>query len=222
MLKFNEHDHKYTWNGKTVLSVTQILSSIGVRSSEDSFWNSISGSEFIKDNRASAFGTEFHSIAEYTLKDCLGKYDPAFEPWVNGLNKFFEDYSDLVTYNFHCQSKINTVSDYKPGFGYDFIEMPLYSRRGYAGTPDWLAESTKDGSIWLIDWKTSTQKQEHWKLQMAAYALLIKENFGIRKKINRMSVRVFENDYEPCIYKDIAKDDNLWTSILNVYKNFSK
>ena len=219
MLKFNEQDHKYTWNGNTVLSVTQILSSIGVRRSEDNFWNSISGSEFIKDDRTAAFGTEFHSIAEYTLKDCLGVYDPAFEPWKIGLSKFFADHPELVTYAFVANKELKTVEGWDSN---QFIEMPLYSRRGYAGTPDWLAINEKDGSIWLIDWKTSTQKQDHWRLQMAAYALLIKENFGIRKKINRMSVRVFENDYEPILYKNIAADDNLFLSILNVFKNFSK
>ena len=202
MLKFDEGKHVYTWNEKVVPSVTQILSRVGVRSREDSHWNSISGSEFIHDNTAAEFGTAFHDVAQYIVQGIKCSYDPALEPWVVGLKKYIEEH--MLLYR-----------DIK-------VEKPLYSKKyGYAGTYDLFAFN-KEIPV-LDDWKTSTQFQKHWRLQTVAYEQLIRENYGIKKRMSRKCVRVYEYGYEARDYKkNWATDWNDFLSILNVYKKFSK
>lgn len=63
-------------------------------------------------------------------------------------------------------------------------ELPVFSKRGYAGTVDCLAK-LKDGTIAIIDWKTSNAKRTKsntvdYKCQSAAYALAVYEMYGIK------------------------------------------
>jgi hypothetical protein len=63
-------------------------------------------------------------------------------------------------------------------------ESPLISRSMfYSGTPDLLA--MVDGRWMLVDWKTKASKEKAkpdaaWGLQLAGYALLVEEQYGIR------------------------------------------
>lgn len=211
MLKYVDSTHTYTWKDKVVPSVTQVLSRVAVRSDEGSHWNSISGSEFISDQVASDFGTAFHEVAKYSLQGIDCSYDPILQPWVNGLNKFLD------------RMDIDPLLDCQQNFC--VVEEPLYSEKyGYAGTDDLFLPNNKKRTVpLLIDWKTSTQFQHHWRMQTAAYEQLIREEYGIRKRMDRLCVRIYEDGYEVKNYKKSwATDWNDFLSILNVYKKFSK
>jgi hypothetical protein len=199
MLEFDESTHTYTWNGSVVPSVTQLLSRVGVKRDDESHWNSISGSEFMHGCEVQAeFGTHFHMVAELYIRKILGEYDPAMEPWVKGLEKFMEVHSNLGTV---------------------LLEEPIYSKRyGYAGTLDWLSVDSQSETYYLIDWKTSVAFSPTWYMQTAAYEQLVRESLGIKKKIIRMPVRVFEFDYFAYPRRNNPEDWNKFLSVLNVYK----
>ncbi len=202
-LKFEETDHKYTVDGRTVKSVTQILSSVGVKN-EEGYFNSLTGAEYITDDTAAEFGKAFHKYACYMLTGVRCVYDTDMEPWIDGLNKFLEAHSFLLS---------------APCKYASFVELPLYSEKyDYAGTADWIVELLN--KIIVIDWKTSIAKQRHWNWQTAAYAQLVREKLKTRKPIETMTVRIFENGYDPIIRKpsEVKTDFNKFLSILNVLR----
>jgi len=210
MLVYNDEKHLYTWNGLETPSVTQVLSRVAVKNGEH--WNSISGSEFITDHTAAEFGTAFHEVAHCIIRNVKCEYDPVLEPWVRGFKKFMKE-NGIHPHNFWMYENVVT-------------EKPLYSKKyRYAGTADlYLGISTEfcNSSV-VYDWKTSVQFQDHFRMQLAAYDQLIKENYGVRKHIGRKCVRIFKDGYEVKDYKKTrAADWNDFLSILNVYKKFSK
>lgn len=215
MLHFDPDKHLYTVDNKVVPSVTQIPSRIAVRSNEDAPWRSVSGSEFMGNYEvATRFGVEFHKIPAFIIQGKECNYDPAFQPWVNGLNKFLDDH------NLREVIKIRELA-----FCY-LVEKPLYSKiYGYAGTIDWFFILEMQLYCLLLDWKTATKISELSRMQTAAYEQLIKENYKIGNRVlPRWTVRIFENDYE--IDKREGRkhgsDFNRFLSLLNVYKTYSK
>lgn len=205
MFHFDQEKHRYTVDGKPVPSVTQIPSRIGVRSNEESQWLSISGSEFMQNEIAARFGIEFHKIPPYILNGIKCTYDPAMEPWVRGLKKFLAEH------------KITP----------ELVEESMCSTKyGYAGTIDIYGhiyfDKPKRIEPIIIDWKTSTSLYKSSRMQTAAYEQLIKENLGINRRLHRWTVRIFENGYEVDKRYNHPQDFNIFLSLLNIYKNFSK
>ena len=223
MLEFNPHKHEYKADGVVLPGANEVLNCVGVRSKCDmcldgtidgvpcdqcrgtgyTSYNSIAGGKFARDATASRFGKEFHKIARYTLecKECT--YDPAFKPYVVGLNKFL----------------INK------GITPILIEQPLHHPIfGYAGTPDlfgyYYTKKPRDKIFILTDWKTSVAKMKFWEDIMAAYEELIKFNLKIKKKIHKLSVIIKPNKYTPIEYK--SGGFNKFLSILNIYKGYRK
>jgi len=206
MLKFDEHNkHLYTWNDKPVVSVTQLFSRIATRKDESAPWTSISGVEFMKSKIPAIYGTYFHKIPEIMLNGDEPDYDPIFEGDVKSLNLFFAAHSYLLS---DATTKL--------------VECKLYSEKyKYAGTLD-VFSFTEDtmGRLWLIDWKTSASIAEQYKWQLAAYVQLIKENFGIKKGISTMTVRIRKNKMPQLQIRkpiEVKSDFNMFLSFLNVY-----
>jgi len=215
MLTFDPKTHIYRWENKIVPSVTQVPSRVGVRSNEESPWCSVSGSEFMGNyETATRFGTEFHKIPAHIIQGIECKYDPAFQPWVNGLYKFLEDHN------------LREVIKKRHLALYYLVEKPLYSKiYGYAGTLDWFFILDLELYCLLLDWKTSTKISELTRMQTAALEQLIKENYKIGNRLlPRWTVRIFENGYE--LDKREGRkhkiDFNRFLSLLNVYKTYSK
>lgn len=225
MLEFNPLTHTYTMDGVVCPGANEILNCVGVRSkckeclegttidgvpcdqcrgTSYTSYNSIAGGEFVRDAKASRFGKEFHKIAKYTLECNECTYDPAFKPYVVGLNKF------LIKYGI------------TPVLIEQQLHHPLFK---YAGTPDlfgyYYHKNPHDKIYVEVDWKTSVAAQKHWALISAAYAEMIKYNLKIKKKIHRLSVMIVPNNYKPIEHKD-AGDFNKFLSILNIYKGYRK
>ena len=213
MLNYEESTHTYSKDGRVIPSVTQISSRIAVRESNDGDWKSISGSEFIVDQKkTSTFGTEFHKVPPILLSGREASYDKKLEPWV----KCFWDF--LTDYNLMC------LVGQMAGQKYFITELPLYSKLGYAGTPDWFYSDGKVSR--LIDWKTSTKiNLKTTRMQTAAYTNLIKEYLSLRSnaKIERWTVRLdpdYPKGYEVDKRLNESEDWSMFLSCLNVYKNF--
>lgn len=201
---FQEEDHKYFVDGKRKLSVTQIISSVGVKD-DSGFYRSLTGSEFIKDDTASLFGRAFHKYPELYLNYVTPEYSPEMEPWIRGWHNWYDAVSDdLQTFD-------------------GLIETPMYCKAGdYAMTPDWVAVDRK-GKVFVVDWKTSTAWQDHWSIQLAAYAKGIEENkknLLHGRKVGAIIVRVFENGFEKQVFspEKLVPSFNKFASINNVRK----
>jgi hypothetical protein len=105
------------------------------------------------------------------------------------LNRGNEFHSEIENYfNGVWEGETKAISSYKGlgGFLRELkplaIEYPLYSLKGYAGSPDCLGEDDK--GLVLIDWKTSTKKKTpsqvaDYFLQLSAYDALIIENLDL-------------------------------------------
>ena len=92
------------------------------------------------------------------------------------------------------------------------IEQPLFSKTLWHGiTPD---RATKQGTV--IEIKTSCESYKDYRLQTAAQALAIEENYDI-KITKRMLVFLTESTYKTEIH-DNPKDFEYWRSVLNTFK----
>jgi len=202
-LKFDELTHTYTVDGVVKPSVTQVMSRVATRSGDDQPWKSISGWENFQGCQTNTdFGTAFHSIAAYKLKKLDFAHDEAMDPWIHGLNTFLDDF---------------------PAFETRAIEQAMYSKLGFCGTADWIAQ--RFGDWFVIDWKTGGQISKTSRLQTAAYEQMARETLNIpaKAKVHRWTVRIFEGGYQ--LEKRTAKDRLDWLkfqSILNVYQQFSQ
>jgi len=202
MLTFDPETHIYRWENKIVVSVTQVPNRVAVRNGEDEEWRSVSGGEFMGNyERARRYGNAFHDVAKYIVQGIDCTYDSALEPDVISLKMFLRKYKIFPR----------------------LVEKLLYSKLyGFAGTLDLYGDLNSQPII--LDWKTATSFCEHWRGQTAAYAQLIKEETGIRKKLHRWSVRFKQNGEMPEIDKrhNHPQDWNRFLSLLNVYKTYSK
>ena len=200
MLLFEEKEHVYTWNNKVVSSVTQIMGKVGIKSNKkdgSEVWLPIGGSnQFFGDNVASDFGTAFHDYAKFNLQGIKNiQYDNALSPWINQYNKFIKSLGNFKILG---------------------VEEALYSTRyKYAGTFDLIVE-LENGSIVIIDWKTSTSFQKKWRIQTAAYEQLYRENYKIRKKIHRWAVRISDKNFEVDKRFNNSEDWYVFQSCLNL------
>lgn len=212
-LTFTADTHTYHLDGKRLPSVTEVMECVGARKTPDDPWRSVSGSEFIVGGDvARDFGHALHAIAAMMIKGKKFKYDPKMEPWVNGLRKFFADHPELKTYHRHGHDGIRGVFA---------VEYMVWSRYGFAGTFDWLAETNRN--LYLIDWKSCTASQYHHHMQTAAYEQAIRERLDIpRKPIHRWPVRIMENDYRVERRKNNPEDWHNYLSVLNTYKLITK
>jgi len=201
MLTFDPDKHEYRVNGIVKPGFSHVMDSVAVRNGRESCWVSLSGTEFCSDPVAADFGKQAHAVFSNNLRDIPCTYDNALIPWVQGFAFFCAEY-EVVRENIKL------------------VEIPLYSEiYGYCNTPDLVYIYKGDYAV--VDWKTSTAKQDKWRLQTAAQAQTVREHFRLRlnAKIRRFAVRVYENNFDPIEYKSNT-DFYLWLSILNTHKSF--
>jgi len=202
-VQFDEATHTYTVDGKVIPSVTQILSSVAVKGKTSTgmdIWNPIGGGNFFGEPGIAAhFGTEFHVAVKYLQEGREVDYDEQMEPWIKQWQKFYFE-QNLI------EEEII------------FLEKPLISKLGFAGTPDRVSRSRK-GVIRVRDWKTGISRAPATKWQVAAYRHLTIENMGLRSnaKIELQAVRFLKDKYVVDYY-DYATTWNTFLSILNILK----
>lgn len=100
---------------------------------------------------------------------------------------------------------------------FDLIEQPLFCKELWFGiTPDRIYKNT------LVEIKTSCQSYPEYRLQTAAQALAILENFGVKIE-KRMLVFLTDSTYRTEIHAGI-KDFEAWKAVNKVFqwKTFNK
>jgi hypothetical protein len=148
--------------------------------------------------KAQVHGTLIHKIAENVA---LGKpmdLPPEMEPHAQAIQDFLDKHVDEV---------LGT-------------EMELVSeKRGYGGTTD-LYCRLRSGSLAVVDYKTTLALQRVHGVQLAGYALLLKDNgFPVQK---RMAVRIkkeagAEGKYYARNYPDHQDDIEAFLSALALW-----
>lgn len=104
------------------------------------------------------------------------------------------------------------------------IERRIYSRRyRYSGTFDGLFES--EGSLYLIDWKTSKSIYPEFRLQTAAYVHAWEEEHPDQKIEGRYLVRIAEDgSIEPHFFerKTLSKDFQAFLGALELFNGIQR
>lgn len=140
MLEFDRLIHEYSIDGKTIPSVTDLVSILG----DDV-------DEYIEDamERAADRGVTCHAVIEMALQgeDYTGEYPSAYQAHVNAIEQFLAE---------------NTISPIA-------IEQPIYSAEmNVAGTPDLLCMF--NGKLAIMDWKcVSSIAKTKVKAQLNGY-----------------------------------------------------
>lgn len=201
--KLNPLDHTYEYGGVMMPGVNEVLNNIGIRSSVDSSFTSISGVEFLENYKTERdFGTEVHKIAHALVLgkrvlQCSGN----LLPYITGIENFLSDY---------------------PWAKKSICETPICCPQiKLAGTADLV--SFHDGAF-ILDWKSSDSVSKTWALTMNAYAYLVKQNYKAgRKAFTLWCVMLGEKFFRRYKIHAIPHNDVTWfkyKSLLNIYNNF--
>jgi len=154
-LTFDEKRHIYLLDGVRLPSVTQILGVIRKPGLEQ--WRGrVGNTEADRISKESAdFGTLVHKNIELYNREgeLWPDYDAVARPWVEVYNRWFVDNVSIV-------------------LGAE-MRMVCIAHQ-FCGTADLICEMT-DGSIAVVDIKTSKQLDETFALQLSAYTHLLRE-----------------------------------------------
>jgi hypothetical protein len=152
-IHYDPETHTYTKTDEQgspleISGVTSLLESAGLIS------------QFYKNEQARVFGQIGHDTMRLLLRDELGEYDPAFEPWMEGMQAFIQD----------CQ----------PGEIVALDDTIVHSEKyGYAGRPDYIGQAFirkmgRGRGLYDLDWKfwaNATEAQlDNAELQLEAYS----------------------------------------------------
>ena len=182
---FDAENHIYRVDGEVKLSVTQVIEANGMYP------------EFGKNESAARFGTIGHKIIAMMFSGTLAGYDPAFEPWMVGIRKFFDE------------QKPNPL----------YYEKMIYTENNdFVGTIDFIgARNEESNRTEILDWKFWASAQKlllvlaGW--QTAGYNLL----FAGRVPLRRAVVHFYPEGYTIHPLRD-PLDSVAFQSLLNVAK----
>jgi hypothetical protein len=181
-LNFQEDTHTYTLEGRTVPSVTTVLEAEGY------------SNPFTHNEYAAGWGSMAHKTVELDCTGRLGSYDPAFEPWMEGIRAF--------------RAKHNPQGDF---------ERRVYWKCGpmeYAGTADFVG--VIGHREYVLDWKFWASKSKDLiaiaGLQLAAYEMALRNG----PKRNRAVVWFFPGGFRLIPLTDTT-DEPVWRGIVNGY-----
>lgn len=173
---FFEKDHKYTHpvTGEVIPSTSQISQSLGI--SKDISKMNIGGRDmgWYSDRGTLAhLGMEMYCNGEKDLSVIVEALRQAAGVMKNGV-----DFKDALPY---LESGIKFVDKYSNITVTETEKQFLFDVGGnnlYAGTVDFVGQHNEKGVI-VFDWKTSSDvNKEHYKLQIAAYALRVDAKIG--------------------------------------------
>lgn len=135
------------------------------------------------------FGKAVHLIAENFL---LGLPEPKVIDLSTKTHKNIRAITDRERFSGGLLIKWCQEAKVKPIMlgGKPAIETELRSEKWkLTGHPDLVCTFGDDPTVWLVDWKTSKDFRDEYKLQLAAYAEIINEMYGIRIE-NGVIIRV--------------------------------
>lgn len=191
VLRFEENGHRYTWNGESVPSVTQVLHEwrevtvYGKRF----FVHTINGTVIEGEvmDVAAAFGTAIHHGAKLVLMDDLDwdSLDPVLVGPLREFEKWMDDY------------KVKPLH----------IEEPMYSEKhGVAGTPDIIGMVNGFRHLDITDIKTGLVS-EMVGPQVAGYELIFRERERYRKPIVRHEL-ILPRDGSPYRFNELTNSQD--------------
>ena len=158
----------YVYDGKYVPRVTEILSSMLHEDYLMSWSNSIGlyGHKRYQDvlDKAANIGTMVHEAIEKFIKtggQRFGCEEPVPVEAYRAFNSFIKWWEIISTHNIKILMQ----------------EQPLVTKY-FGGTLDLLIEI--DGSVYLVDFKTSNHPSYRYTLQLAAYRYALKELYNIK------------------------------------------
>lgn len=194
MLNFDPATHTYTKDGVPIISVTQLLEAEGL-----SDWSAV---PFEKLEYAQALGNAVHRGSElYELgKLDESTVDDAVRRRLDWWLKFLE----------FAKGKGWTTGD-------RWVEPHLYSRLGFAGTPDRIYYN--NAFLFIPDIKTGI-KTPATPIQTSAYEIVAREflyelHLPVRKVL-RMAVYLRDDEFECVEHKDPI-DGAIFKSAINLY-----
>ena len=211
MLKFDEPNHTYSWNGSKAPGVTTILGEY-VKSNiygTEYYVNTFNGSavDAEKFRVAADHGNAVHLAIKYLLTDGLDmeSLDPSILAAVNQFEEWRDEYVKEII----------------------LVEEPLFSTRfGYAGTPDLICELRPKyeriyrARVCLTDFKTGAHGMSG--PQTAAYEQLYKEHSKYRGKILRTVLKLPKDGGDYKFLPEAGRQDfNMFEACLfrhNFYK----
>jgi hypothetical protein len=212
-LLFTDDGHRYTWKGVDQRSVTGVLSSVATKNKKGE-WVPLADNRFCKDKTAADFGEALHKAAALTLMGEEVDCPEELLPWYKQFLRWRHEFRFLRPL-------------YDPN-GVPLIEYPMYHPvYGYVGTGDLYAEAVEPcpriwkNTVWVVDWKSSTQEANYWPAQTAGYADLLKGVFPDLvggRKIIRASVRFESDRYFPVTRVNNPEDFAKFHSALNLLK----
>jgi len=139
------------------------------------------------------------------------------DTYINGGTVTLEGDSDLVR---HALSAFQAYQNWEKSTGIkiDWTERQLVSKvHRFGGTPD--AFGTLDNKPILLDWKTSNSVYSDYLLQLAAYALLVEENYGIEVQGYYLCRFSKENaDFSIHYYPDLTEARRMFLLLREAYE----
>ena len=168
----------------TPIGVTSLLSSVGI---SPTYYNS---------ERAREFGTMGHDVVNLFLEDDLGEYDPAFEPWMEGI----------VAFRAACRP-----SNY-------ILEKFVYSSKyDYAGQLDFCGMVTPPGKrreLYCLDWKFWSKYSDAAKsageIQLEGYSRAAIEQHLVKRMPYKALVHFYPHGFK--FY--FCHDPSSWGTLL--------
>ena len=119
----------------------------------------------------------------------------------------------------YFESFIKWMNTFRRSFSVCLVEKRLIDKkRGYCGQVDLVCEI--DGDPWVIDLKTSQEKNnDWWPLQLAGYAALACEDVGV-PTIRRASLRL-KKDGSGCLFDEYSNKMDIYKfwELLNIFKS---
>lgn len=179
-----------------VPSVTEVLSSVEKRYLEA--WRHRVGTKVadaqVRD--AQAFGTKLHSAAQRVAWGEFDKVDEDMKPYAEAVRQWIrENVADVM------------------GTEMDFASV----EQRFGGTLD-LYCRLKDGSMAVVDWKTSASLNREMGLQLAAYALLCREHgLTINKRLVVRIKKEAPGKFYARHYEDHARDVQGFRGLLDYW-----
>lgn len=186
LIEFNDETHICKVDGIFVPTVTQVI--------QDNFESNLSFVDPWVLERATRFGRFFHKAAHLIDLEMLDEssIDPGLVSWLDAYKKFkLENVDRFLAMEELCYNKDLRVS----------------------GTPDRIAVM-KDGSIAVLEYKTSSGVSKTWRLQTAGY-----QHISDLNATRRIIIKFTKDGFKIIEHKDETdKDAFIWACFLTKWR----
>ena len=206
---FSEKDHKYTHpiTGEVIPSTSQVNLALGISKDISKITNLPHPMGWYADRGTLAhLGMEMYCNGEKDLSVIVEELRKASAVMTNGV-----DFKEALPY---LESGIKFMKEYtnvevvecEKQFLFDVGDDELY-----AGTADLVGEHKEKGTI-VFDWKTSSDvNKEHYKLQIAAYALRVDAKVGGIVQLDK------DGGKAETLWVDLKPYTDKWIKLVKLY-----